>query len=249
MMLLKILFWLVIAIAAPILIYFLGSKNKAIKYALQVVLLVAVVFLGYSLYESIMEPIRFQTRKDTRERAAVSELIKIRTAQVAFKKEKGYYTDNYDTLINFVKNDSITEIRRSGFIPDTVFLNAGNVREKAEKKAIKMGVLSIDTVRVSTQDSLFRDYKIDKLGKIPFNKSNKMFEMDTATIKAGGIDVKVFQAHVDYTVLFENLNASLTQNVIDRAKLNDEFTGLKVGSLTENNNNAGNWSKELEIKK
>lgn len=249
MMLLKILFWIAIAIAAPILIYYFGSKSKALKITLQVILLVAIVFLSYTLYESIMEPIRFQKKKDTRERAAVTELIKIRTAQVAFKKENGYYTNSYDTLIDFVKNDSITEIKRSGFIPDTVYLNAGNVRADAEKKAIEMGVLSVDTIRVSTQDSLFKDYNIDKLGKVPFNKSGAEFEMDTATIQAGGIDVKVFQAHVNYAVLFEGMNEDLIQNVIDKANLNEEFPGLKVGSLTENNNNAGNWSKELEIKK
>ncbi len=248
-MFLKVLFWIAVAIAAPILIYFLGSKNKILKYALQVLILVAVVFLGYQLYESIMEPIRFQKHKEMRERAAVKELIKIRTAEVAFKKERGYYTNDYDTLINFVKNDSITEIKRSGFVPDSIYLNAGNVREKAEKKAISLGLLKIDTVRVATLDSLFKNYDVEKLGKVPFVGKGVKFDLDTATVKAGGIDVKVFQAHVEYKKLFDGLNEALTQNVIDRAKLNDEFTGLKVGSLTENNNNSGNWSKELEISK
>jgi hypothetical protein len=249
MMLLKILFWIAIAIASPILIYYFGSKSKALKIALQVVLLVAIVFLSYSLYESIMDPIRFENKRNVRERAAVAELIKIRTAQTAFKKENGYYTDNFDTLIHFVKNDSITEIKRSGLIPDSIFLNADNVRAEAEKRAIELGILSVDTIRVATEDSLFKDYNVDKLGRIPFNKNKKIFKMDTTTVEAGGIDVQVFQAHVKYKTLFEGMNKSLTQNVIDRAIRNDNFPGLKVGSLVENNNNAGNWSKELEIKK
>jgi hypothetical protein len=249
MMLLKILFWIAIAIASPILIYYFGSKSKALKISLQVVLLVAIVFLSYSLYESIMEPIRFDSKRNIRERAAVAELIKIRTAQTAFKKENGYYTDNFDTLIHFVKNDSITEIKRSGLIPDSIYLQEDNVRSKAEKRAIDLGILSVDTIRVATEDSLFKEYNVNNLGIIPFNKENKKFEMDTTTIEAGGINVQIFQAHVKYKTLFKGMNKELTQNVIDRAKRNDNFPGLKVGSLVENNNNAGNWSKELEIQK
>lgn len=248
-MVFKLIFWIVVAIATPILIYFIGSKSKLLKIGLQVVLLGAIFVLGFMLYESIMEPIHFEKKKIKRERAAVYELMQIRKAQIAYKKENGKYTPSFDSLINFVMYDSLTEIKRSGEIPDSLFLQNNNVRAKAEKQALEMGLIRRDTVKVGTRDSLFKDYNIEDLGKVPFTESGQKFELDTITKEFGGININLFQAHVYYENLFEGLNKDLIENLKDNAERNDKFLGFKVGSLKENNNNSGNWSKELELKK
>ena len=37
------------------------------------------------------------------------------------------------------------------------------------------------------------------------------------------------------------MDAQLTYNLIDKAQKQNKFPGLRVGSLEEINNNAGNW--------
>ena len=77
------------------------------RTVIQIVLSLAVIFLGYLVYESIMTPIRFNKEKNIRERAAIARLIDIREAQKAFKDVHLRYTSDFDSLINFVKEDSL----------------------------------------------------------------------------------------------------------------------------------------------
>lgn len=249
----KVIIWFVVAAAAAVLSYLIGAKHKIIKLGLQIILAVAIVFLAISLYNGIMEPIKFKEARDVRYKAAVKELINIRKAEVAYKKEKGKYTTSYDTLIKFVRYDSITDILKNGEVPDSIFKEVKMNRKKAEKLAIKRGIISRDTVRVSTLDSLFKNYDIEKLGRVPFTE-NEMFEIDTATIETSGMKLNVFEARVKNIILLNGLNRQLILNLNDdQTKSSDgeednkKFAGLKVGSITENNNNEGNWSKVYEI--
>ncbi len=255
MIILKVLIWVAVAVGAGILAYFVGGKNKIIKNSLQIILFAAICFLGYTLYSGIQEPIIFKKEKDKRYRATVKELIHVRDAQIAFKREKGKYAADFDSLIYFVQNDSITEIKRDGVIPDSIFLQAGNKRSEAEKIALKLGIIFRDTIRVSTLDSLFRKYDITKLGQVPFTKG-EMFKMDTITIETGGLTLHIFEASVHNNVLLNGLNYELILNLNDDAtKLNRDienearkkYPGIKVGSLLENNNNEGNWEKIYEL--
>ncbi len=257
MIILKVLIWVVVATAAGILAYFIGGKNKIIKILLQLVLFAAICFLGFTLYSGIQEPIEFKEEKDMRYRATVKELINIKNAQIAFKKEKGKYAASFDTLIYFVKNDSITEIKREGIITDSIWSVAGNKRSEAEKIALKLGIISRDTIKISTLDSLFKKYDINELGKVPFTKG-EMFKLDTATIETSGLTLHVFEASVHNNILLNGLNRELILNLNDDAiRLNRDienearkkYTGLKVGSLLENNNNEGNWEKIYELDK
>lgn len=230
-------------------------KIKIIKIAVQIILLVVIVFLAYALYAGIQAPIEFVKEKDNRYRVTVQELINVRKAQIAYKKEKGKFTANFDTLISFVKNDFITEIKREGNVPDSIYLKTKS-RIEAEKMALELGIISRDTVKVSTLDSLFKKYDINKLGMVPY--SNERFEMDIATVDAGGLTLHVFEAKIHNNVLLNGLERGLILNLSDdqtrqnrdiENEARKRYPGLKVGSLLENNNNEGNWSKEYELKK
>ena len=74
------------------------------KVIIQVVLAVLIGILGYCIYESIMQPIRFQKLADWRYERTKQSLINIRDAQIAYKSVYGKYTNNFDTLQDFVKN-------------------------------------------------------------------------------------------------------------------------------------------------
>ena len=66
--------------------------------------------------------------------------------------------------------------------------------------------------------------------------------MDTASVKTSSdISIKIFEAKADYDTYLGDLNKTELINLKDRINKIGKYPGLKVGSLTEINNNAGNW--------
>ena len=104
-----------------------------------------------------------------------------------------------------------------------------------------------DTIYLPALEVLFPnrpDFNPDSLPYVPYGNGAK-FELRTGTIEtASGIPVQVFEAKAPYTVFLGDLDKRLLSQKIEDA-LNrpgqDNYPGLKVGSLTVANNNAGNW--------
>ena len=72
--------------------------------------------------------------------------------------------------------------------------------------------------------------------------ANVQFTMDTATLTSGsGYTVKVFQCGVLYDDYLGDLNKQEVYNLKDKACKMGKYAGLRVGSVEEINNNAGNW--------
>ena len=81
---------------------------------------------------------------------------------------------------------------------------------------------------------------MDELAIVP--GTNLQFTMDTATLTSGsGYTVKVFQAGVTYDQYLGDLDKQLLYNLKDKANKMNKYPGLRVGSVEEINNNAGNW--------
>ncbi len=74
---------------------------------LKILLLLAAVVLTILCVRSVLNPIRFVSEKERREKAVMLRLSAIGEAEAFFYAEKAYYTDNFDVLINFVKSDSV----------------------------------------------------------------------------------------------------------------------------------------------
>ncbi len=228
--------------------FFASTGNKIVKYLLSIIFVAVALYAAYMLYDSIMTPIRFNTEKHKRYQATVDELKYLRTAEIAFKNENGKYTPDLETLKQFIQSDSLTVIRKEGSVPDSIYLQQDNNLKKAEKVALKMGIIIRDTIRVAIKDTLFKHYDFNRFGIVPFTDGYK-FETDTATVDAGGMSINVFEAKVPNLVLLNGLDRHLILNLNDDAIKNDRYPGLKIGSLTENNNNEGNWDKEYDLKK
>ena len=207
------------------------------KTAIKIVLFIVVVLLGYELYQSIMEPIRFNREKDRREKATIERLKDIRKAEVAFKSKYGRYTGSFDTLIHFVKYDSFPIVRAIGSIPDSLY-DLG----VTEEEAIRRGIIIRDTTYIAVLDSLFNHtYPIDSLRFVPFADTVQFF-LDAGEIETGSrVKVKVFEAHVLNDVLLHGLDKQLIINYNAEREKIVGFKGLKVGSMDEPTNNAGNW--------
>jgi len=207
------------------------------RTVIKVTLLVVIIILAYFLYKSIMEPIRFNRERDIRENAAIERLKDIRKVEIAFKAKYGSYTGSFDTLIHFVKYDSFPVIRAIGSIPDSLY-DLG----MTEKEAIRKGIIIRDTSYVAIRDSLFpAGFPIDSILYVPYCDTAQFFlgagEIETAS----KVKVKIFEAHVLNEILLQGLNKQLIINYNAERQKIVGYPGLKVGSLTEATNNAGNW--------
>lgn len=212
------------------------TNIKKFKLPITIVLLFFIIVFTVVDYGTIAKPIAFEKEKTKRYTVIINKLKDIRTAQVAYKERHNDFSDNFNQLINFVKNDSMLLVRNIGsynedtlteeraielgiilrILPDTL----------SAEKAVEMGFVVRDTIKIAVLDSIFPDnYPIDSLKFIPFTNRIE-FKMGAGTIitgdtATGGVKVKVFE-------------------VVDVAPF-DVYDTLKVGSLTEANNNSGNW--------
>ena len=206
------------------------------KVTLKILLAVAVVLLAYMCYRSIMGPIEFKDERDRRENFIKARLIDIRKAQIEYKNIHKVHAANFDELSKFLKDEKLPFLIKEGVLTDEQ-LEKG----MTEKEAVKKGLIRRDTVWVTAVDTLFgKGYNVDDLRNVP--GANVQFTMDTATLTSGsGYTVKVFQCGVLYDDYLGDLNKQEVYNLKDKASKMGKYAGLRVGSVEEINNNAGNW--------
>ncbi len=205
------------------------------KKVIEIVLLAVIVCLGYFVYNSINEPIEYEAQYNKRTQAVVKRLKLIRDAQVAYKSINGKYTGSFDTLIDFVKNGQLKMLRMEGSLNDSL-LAAG----MTEKEAIKQGIIKRDTVYLAVKDSVCKNFDPDSLRRVPFVDAE--FEMGATILTTNSnLQIPVFEAKVPNKVYLKGLDEQERINKDNLAKKLDRYPGIKVGSLEEANNNAGNW--------
>ncbi|MBC8320306.1 MAG: hypothetical protein H8E34_06270 [Bacteroidetes bacterium] len=196
------------------------------KTLIQLGLFVVIIALGFFVYESIMEPVRFNKEKKQREKVVIERLKDIRTSQFIYKQLSGAYAPNFDTLISFLK---VAEIPVVKIIPDpndttyTITIN--------------------DTVGyIKVADSLFgkRDnFNYTQLETVPFS-GGELFIMQADTIVRGGVKVHVFEAKAPFTTFLKGMNEQAIINIIAKFEDIEKYPGLRVGSMTEPSTD-GNW--------
>jgi hypothetical protein len=212
--------------------------RKGIKTTLNIVFTACILVLAYFLVSSIMEPIKFNQEKDARETAIKIRLIDIRTTQEAFKSVKGYYTGSFDTLITFLKKDSLPVVFKRGALTDDMIAEGIT----SEKQAVNKGLISRDTTYIPVRDSIFyKGYPFDSLRFVPGLQGTEFSMSAGKVMTASLVEVNVFEASVLNDVFLHDLDRQLVVNYNDqRTKING-FPGMKVGDVRTPNNNAGNW--------
>jgi len=208
------------------------------RTVIQIVLFIVALVLAYFIYQSIQRPIDFQKAKDARYEVTIERLKNIRKAELAYKDVYGKFTGSWDTLINFVMNDSVKNVRKFGELTDSMI--EANI---SERKAIQMGLIIRDTIKESVKESLFgKNFDANQLKYIPVPDTTAEFHLGATVITTGsGIKVPVFEAKAHNNVILRGLDRQLVINLNDQDRTNEKYPGLKVGSLTETINNAGNW--------
>ncbi|WP_321343893.1 hypothetical protein [uncultured Draconibacterium sp.] len=208
------------------------------RTVIQIVLFLVAVVLTYLIYQSIQRPITFEKAKDARYEETVAKLKDIRKAELAYKDVYGVFSGSWDTLISFVANDSVRNVRAIGELTDSMI-----EAKITEKKAIEMGLIIRDTIKVGVIDALFGgSYDANSLRYVPVPGEPTEFHLGATIITTGsGIKVPVFEAKAHNNVILRGLDEQLIINLNDQRRTNEKYPGLKVGSLVETNNNAGNW--------
>lgn len=208
------------------------------KTGLQILLFLVAIALTFLIYKSIQRPIEFEKAKEVRYNATVERLKEIRKAEIAYKDVYGQFTGSWDTLINFVVNDSIRNVRKIGELTDSMI--EANI---TEKKAIEMGLLIRDTVRESVLEAIFgKSFDAYQLKIVPVSGEPTEFHLGATDIITGsGITVPVFEAKAHFNTILRGLDRQLVINLNDQRRTNEKYPGLRVGSLVETVNNSGNW--------
>lgn len=213
-------------------------KYSKMKTAIQIVLVAIAILLGYLIFNSVKRPIEFEKAKSERYDKVVERLKEIRKAELAYKDVHGQFTGSWDTLIDFVKTGELPLVRKIGMLTDSM-IAAG----WTEETALKKGKIIRDTMRVSVVDTLFgAGYDPAQLRVVPVEDTTAYFHLGATILTTGsGIRVPVFEAKAHNNTVLKGLDRQLVINLNDKARTNEKYPGLKVGSLVEPNNNAGNW--------
>lgn len=216
------------------------------------VLPIIIIGLVYLIVESVMEPIRFNEQKEAREEVAIQRLKDIRDLQVAFKSETGHFTPSIDSLKDFYNNGTIKVVMQIGSNDDSLaVVNTQKLKKRNPRITPQQMLLlyvkgehlvfSIEN-EIPVRDTLFSgrpDFSIDSLAFIPFCGDSVI--MESAVKRVSGVNVPLFEASMPYKQLLQGLDNQLRINLDAEREDTGRYPGLKVGSVTAPNNNAGNW--------
>lgn len=198
---------------------------------LHVVLIAGILVLAYMVYNSIHKVTSFNSEEKFRKEVVGEKMKHIREIQSAYKAKYKRYSPTWDTLMTFLRKDSLPLVLKTGTVPDSL----------TEMKAIEMGLVTRDTSYMPAKDSLFfnkeRKYELDELMLIPFSTNEgevpaDTFKIDAGSLNRGNINVPVFEIVAPKQSYLKGLNEEL----IAREKSFD----LKVGSMQEATTD-GNW--------
>ncbi len=198
---------------------------------LQIGLVTIAVILAYLVYDSIRKPLKFNDEVIRREEIIIAKLKDIRTMEIAYKNVNGKYTGSFDTLVDFMKNGKLPIIKKIGNVPDSL----------TEEQALKLKIVSRDTVYVTPYNELFGGKKEVDLATLKFiPNTQKEFKIQAAVITKSSIQVPVFEVTAAYNVYLEDLDKQLVRNLTTKARDLNRFDGLKLGSMEEPLTD-GNW--------
>lgn len=229
--------------------------NKVLKGLLTwFILPVIIIVLAYLIVASVMEPVNFNKERAAREKVAIQQLKDIRTLQEAYKSENGKFVSTVDSLKAFYETGKVKVVFQVGSADDSVAVLHTAAVKRANRRITdqqlfdmynagdKNLVFRIES-QIPVKDTLFNnrpDFDINKLSVIPFSDGDPV-EMQATVKMVSGVKVPLFEASMPYKSLLKGLDNQLRINLDAERNDTGRYPGLKVGSITAPNNNAGNW--------
>lgn len=203
------------------------------RKTIQLLLWPVIIILAWLVYRSPISLKEFQEETNYRKSAVIQDLKDIRTAQIAFKDKYRVYAGDFNSLLSFVKNDSLAVVKAIGETPDSL----------TEDQALLAGIISRDTVFVpvyqtiynqdylDTRDSRF-PFDLEMLSMVPF--SDETFSIESGNIEKGKVVVQVFEVSTTFGTFLNGLDATNKGIDLDNT--------LRVGSMSDASIN-GNWGE------
>ena len=191
------------------------------------------IILAYFVYNSINSEVEFQQIAKVRVAENVQKLKDLRQVQIAYKKVNNTYSNNFESLIDFLENDSMAIVKAIGETPDSL----------TDAQALELGIISRDTAYVLAKETVFDEaYLSSRNEKFPLDlsalttvpHSDQNYSVDAGMVEKGKVVVQVFEISTTYGAVFTGLDAE--NKSFELGNL------LKVGSMDEASLN-GNWGE------
>ena len=194
------------------------------KYSIRALLGIITGFIGVRVYFTLANDIKFEEIYEMREKVVRNKLMQIKHLQVEYLSVNGSYSNSWDSLVDFAKNDSAQIIRYLVDKNDTSAVNNA-LRNKQPLK---------DTTYLPIDIKIFGEahgIKIDSISYIPF--TSEQFSLKTNKSKnANNRDVFYIEVKTKGKAFVEMLKIY--------PKNFDEEKFIQFGSLTEPTTE-GNW--------
>ena len=212
----------IIVLAILAFMYVMGWMNRKIQMILSIVFLIGAVMLMWAVYGSVNDVLKFRKEKAATNKLVIQRLKDIRVAEIAFRDAHGVYTNDLDTLQEFIKHGMIPEVKKIGQKPDTL----------TELEALDLGLIVRDTVMEPAMNRFMNEKALKESRNAPFDidafiyappSDQDRFILTAGMIQSGGRNVPVFQAK--------------------DPKPFDPPDTLWVGSMTKSTT-SGNWKGE-----
>jgi hypothetical protein len=185
------------------------------------------------VFNSIDSEVEFQKVAKVRITENVQKLKDLRQVQIAYKKVNNTYANNFESLLDFLENDSMPIIKAIGETPDSL----------TDAQALELGIISRDTTYVLAKETVFDEaYLSSRNEKYPLNlttltnvpHSKELYSVDAGMVEKGKVMVQVFEISTTYAAVFTGLDAENKSYELNNL--------LKVGSMDEASLN-GNWGE------
>ncbi|MBQ2843699.1 MAG: hypothetical protein IJE69_05530 [Alistipes sp.] len=209
------------------------------KKIAQILLAVVIVAFVYVIYKQISTPIRFENDLKSKSAQVIERIKDIRTAERAYKSKYQKFTADWDTLANFILNETLEMERKLVDEDDSVGLAL--LKKQGKKNVEKFTVAVIDTIfspkKLSKEEILNMRY-------IPTTNNQAQFILEAGQITTESkIVIPVVECRAPYIMFLDTVTyrQEIINKIDDDVNNFNRYPGIKFGSMDAGNNEAGNW--------
>lgn len=209
------------------------------KTVFQILLAIVIVGFVYVIYDQISTPIRFENEVKAKRSQVIERIKDIRTAQRAYKSKYQKFTADFDSLANFILNETLEMERKLVDEDDSVAM--------AQLK--KAGKKNVEKFQIAVIDTIFSPKKLTKedvynLRYIPGTDNKAQFILEAGIITTESkVVIPVVECRAPYTLFLDTITyrQEIVNLIDDEVNNFNRYPGIKFGSMEAGNNEAGNW--------
>ena len=238
---------IILGILVCVGLIYLMEKYIPLKFnpTISIFLWVVILFLGYSLYKSIIGPVEFNKVKQVRYAKVIENLKDIRISELAHQEIEGKFSGNFDSLVKFLDTAKFAIIQRR----DTSYADVEKNRAfglDAQKGGYYKEEIIVDTLRfASVKDSLFGDSdRYKTMMNIPLEiAEGAKFQLKAGKYEKNDVFYSVFEASVAKRLILSDQDTDLIYQEEQLVSV-DGINGptVRVGTMNDIDT-GGNWPK------